>query len=97
LEFTLINQEKDIQILKALNVIQNNQNEFERTTDTHKGISKENVTIPKLKCVEITVLERSIYNKPCTQILVLKSFIHCFVQNQPLIHRQLLNQRPISN
>ena len=48
MEFTEINQEKDIQILKSLNAIQNNQNEFERKTDTHKGNMKEDVTIPKL-------------------------------------------------
>jgi len=32
----------------------------------------------------ITVFESSIYNKRCTQNLVLKSYIHCLVQYQPL-------------
>jgi len=35
-------------------------------------------------CPLYNLLESSIYNKPYTQILVLKSYIHCFVQNQPL-------------
>ena len=38
----------------------------------------------------ITVLESNIYNKLCTQMFVLKSYIHCFVQNQqPTVIRNL--------